>query len=172
MSLLQTAADALTPPTYGEHNDPANPPRERPPAKAQHAAPGGLETASSGELAVLGELEASRALLAQAVDLLERLTPPQHRWAPPLLEPVAASSSPVTQLLEANVFRAGATIYNDGTTPLYVAFGFDATATRFTVKLNPGDYFELPGPRVWTGRVSGVWAGSPTGNAYVTEWAG
>lgn len=78
---------------------------------------------------------------------------------------VAASASNVT-VLALNAQRKGATIYNDSTVVLYLKLGATASATSFTVKLQPDAYYEVPAE--YTGIIDGIWA-SATGNARVTE---
>lgn len=78
---------------------------------------------------------------------------------------VAASASNVT-VLALNAQRRGATIYNDSTVVLYLKLGATASATSFTVKMQPDGYFEVPAG--YTGIIDGIWA-SATGNARVTE---
>lgn len=60
-------------------------------------------------------------------------------------------------------------IYNGGSTTLNVKFGTTASATSFTVQIAVGGYYELPLP-LYCGKVDGIWTGSPTGNAQVTEY--
>lgn len=79
-----------------------------------------------------------------------------------------ASAIVDTAILAANVSRRGATITNDsaasqlrlllGTTP--------ASATNYTVKLGPDDYYEVPFG--YTGEIRGIWSVA-VGNARVTE---
>jgi hypothetical protein len=78
---------------------------------------------------------------------------------------VASSASSVT-LLAANTSRFGAMIFNDSTAVLYVKLGATASATSYTVKMDAGDYFEVP--YEYTGIIDGIWA-SATGSARITE---
>jgi hypothetical protein len=84
---------------------------------------------------------------------------------------VAASVTSV-QLLAANASRLAFSIYNDSATAdLYVAFGTaDASATSFTVKLGPGDFYESPtdGDYSYAGAVQGLWSVA-SGTARMTE---
>jgi hypothetical protein len=59
-------------------------------------------------------------------------------------------------------------IFNDSTAILYVKFGTTASTTSYTVKMLAGQYFEFPGPAIYTGRVDGIWD-SATGAARITE---
>lgn len=62
-----------------------------------------------------------------------------------------------TTALASNTARLGATFYNDSTGIIYIALAATASATAFTVKLYPGDYYELPGSNVvFTGLVSAI----------------
>lgn len=81
------------------------------------------------------------------------------------LSNVDGSASNVT-LLAANTARLGATVYNDSTAILYLKLGATASATSFTVKMQPDDYYEIPFG--YYGTVDGIWA-SATGFARVTE---
>lgn len=83
------------------------------------------------------------------------------------LSNVSGSASNVT-LLASNGSRKGAMIYNDSSALLYVKFGTTASTTSFTVLMQAGAFFELPGPTIYTGIIDGIWA-SATGAARVTE---
>jgi len=78
-----------------------------------------------------------------------------------------ASSNTTTTLLSANSARRSATFVNDSTSVCYVKFGTTASATSFTVKMQPGDYYELPQP-CYTGRIDAIWV-SANGNMRITE---
>jgi hypothetical protein len=78
---------------------------------------------------------------------------------------VASSASSVT-LLAANSSRLGATIYNDSTQILFVAFTGTASATAYVVQMASGAYYEVPTD--WTGIITGIWA-SANGNARINE---
>lgn len=90
------------------------------------------------------------------------------------LSNVSASATAVTLLAE-NRARLAASIHNDSTAVCYVKMGSTASATSYTVKMEPGDYFELPvanggfGAGVYTGVITGIWA-SANGAARVTEY--
>ena len=79
---------------------------------------------------------------------------------------VAASASAVT-LLAANADRVGVSVYNDSGARLYLKEGSGASATSFTVPLDPGDLYEFPLP-IYVGLVSGIWV-TATGAAQLTE---
>lgn len=92
-------------------------------------------------------------------------------WAQPTTAVVTAVSQSATTvtLLAANANRRGAFIFNDATNRLLlVKLGSGASVTDFSVKMLPGSVFELPIP-VYTGLVTGIWSGSGSGTAQVTE---
>jgi translation elongation factor EF-Tu-like GTPase len=76
-------------------------------------------------------------------------------------------------ILAANRNRKGAAIFNDSTADLYLALAdVTASTTNFSVKLGPGDYFELPvglDGTVYQGVIRGIWASDAAGAARVTE---
>ncbi|MBD2202757.1 hypothetical protein H6G33_17920 [Calothrix sp. FACHB-1219] len=78
---------------------------------------------------------------------------------------VNSSASSVT-ILEANVTRKGATIWNNSTATLYIEFGATASASAFTAKLLAGGYYEVPFN--YTGVISGIWSAA-NGAALVRE---
>jgi hypothetical protein len=70
-------------------------------------------------------------------------------------------------ILTANPQRKGATIYNThASTIAYIALGADATSTSYTVKLQPGAYYEAP--YGFTGDIRAV--GSAAGTLNLTEF--
>ena len=81
---------------------------------------------------------------------------------------INASASNV-QLMAANSSRIGFSIYNNGSTILYVRLGATAATTSlFTVAIPVGGLYEAPAG--WASLAAqGIWAGSPTGNAQITE---
>ena len=72
-----------------------------------------------------------------------------------------------TVLLVVNANRRGAYFFNDSTAQLYLALADTASLIEFTVRLNPGDMYELPLP-VYTGNISGIWS-TVNGTVRVTE---
>lgn len=82
---------------------------------------------------------------------------------------VFADTTNVTTLLKPTVGgRQGALIFNDSASTLYIVLGDDVpSSTRYSVKLAPGDYYELPFG--YSGSVVGVWSADASGSAYVTE---
>jgi len=69
-------------------------------------------------------------------------------------------------LLASNSSRKGASVFNDSTQVLSLKLGATASATSFTVKMDAGDYYEVP--YGYTGIIDGIWV-SANGNARVTE---
>ena len=79
---------------------------------------------------------------------------------------VAASATDVT-VLASNADRRGASVYNDSSVILYLLLAnATSSATAYTVKMQPDDYFEVPFG--YTGIIKGIWA-SATGSTRVTE---
>lgn len=82
---------------------------------------------------------------------------------------VSAATSSVV-LLASNTSRKGASIYNDSNNPMYMRVGLGAaSATVFTAKMQPYDYFEVPFGG--TGTISGIWATGLSGSAQVNEYS-
>lgn len=82
-----------------------------------------------------------------------------------------ASSATTVSLLAANNNRKGATITNESTAVLYVAFGATASVTAYVLTIAgaaaaPFAYYEVPFGYV--GQISGIWA-SAAGNARINE---
>lgn len=66
---------------------------------------------------------------------------------------------------------SGASFKNTSTAILYLLQGIGtASATNYSVDLQPGDYFEAPSARWVQGGVSGVWASNASGAVLVTTW--
>lgn len=85
-----------------------------------------------------------------------------------LSQPAASGTSAVLVTAAGN--RKGCIIVNDGTTSLYLAFGPTATVTAYTAVVAAGGTFTLDPTAGYGGQISGIWSGSPTGNARVTVW--
>jgi hypothetical protein len=78
-----------------------------------------------------------------------------------------AAAVATTTVLALNTARLGMTVFNDTSTGiLYLKLGSGATATSFTVRMMPQDYYELPFR--YTGIITGYWSVAD-GNARVTE---
>lgn len=76
-------------------------------------------------------------------------------------------------ILAANTGRKGACFYNDSTVLLYLLLGAGtASATVYSVQLNPGGFYELPLMigGAYTGIVKGIWSSDASGAVRVTEF--
>jgi hypothetical protein len=71
-------------------------------------------------------------------------------------------------VLAANALRRGATFFNDSSNVLYLALAATASTTAYTVQVIPGWAYELPGPHIYSGIVTGI-ALTATGSVRVTE---
>ena len=80
---------------------------------------------------------------------------------------IPSSTTPGT-LLAANAARLGASFYNDSTVPLLLKWGTGASITSYTLKVMAGQYYELPGPIVYSGIITGQWL-SVSGQCLITE---
>lgn len=86
-----------------------------------------------------------------------------------LTSPAASASTAV--LVAASSNRKGVIITNEGSTILYLAFAATASTTAYTVQVPATTgQFTLDPTAGYGGPISGIWAGSPTGNARVTVW--
>lgn len=64
--------------------------------------------------------------------------------------------------------RKTVSIYNDSDQDMYVLLGTGpASATNFTVKLHPTEFYETSDPN-FTGEINAIWAGAGAGAAQVT----
>lgn len=80
---------------------------------------------------------------------------------------VAATGADQT-ILASNANRLGGSVFNDSTAIFYLLLSnATSSATAFTAKLIPNDYYEIPAN--YTGVLKGFYA-SATGNARVTEY--
>lgn len=82
------------------------------------------------------------------------------------LSNVASSASNVTLLAE-NTDRIGVLVQNDSTATLYLKYGATASTSSYTVKMEPGSYWEMPQP-IYTGIIDGIWSAA-NGAARITE---
>jgi hypothetical protein len=81
---------------------------------------------------------------------------------------VSASNTSVT-LLATNSNRKMAIIFNESVSVLFLKFGTVATTSSYTVKIQPGGYYEFP-ENVYTGECDGVWQNNDAnGYARITE---
>lgn len=100
-------------------------------------------------------------------DLQGRLRVVEERPSTSVTTEVPASLSSLT-VLPANVFRLGATVFNDANRVMFLKLGPDAATDDFTVRVDENDYYEIPFR--WTGEVSAIWSGGGLqGDARVTE---
>lgn len=79
---------------------------------------------------------------------------------------VAAATSS-TELAAASLTRRGLSVFNDSIADLRVKFGTGASTSSYTVKVGPGQLYEMPSP-IYTGAVHGIWSAAD-GNARITE---
>lgn len=112
------------------------------------------DTASAG---LNGRLQRIAQLLSALIALKKSVTA--------TLSNVASSATNVT-VIASNSSRIGATVYNDSAAYLYLKLGTTASATSFTIKIDPSGYYEVPFG--YTGIIDGLWA-SANGSARVTE---
>ena len=81
-----------------------------------------------------------------------------------------ASSGTSAVVLAVNPLRNGAIFNNGGTTTCYLAFGATSSSTAFTALLIANANYSLPTNPIYTGAISAIWAGSPSGNLQVTQY--
>jgi hypothetical protein len=132
--------------------------------------------ASSGTLIALikGVLTAVNKLIAPSinsgtVDATTQRTVPGGA-ATGTKSNVGSSGSSVT-ILASNTSRKGAMVYNDSTQILYLDLsGGTASNSSYSVQVGSQGFFELPGPTIYNGAITGIWA-SANGNARVTEFS-
>ncbi len=112
------------------------------------------------------------SLIALFKRLLQGITTLTGKWSAATgtkANVVAAITS--TTILASNANRKGAIIYNDSTAILYLDLsGGTASATSYSVQIPANGYFEVPGPAIYTGLVTGIWVAA-NGNARVTEFS-
>lgn len=120
------------------------------------------ETAPASDTASSGLNGRLQRIAQRLTSLIALLTRP----ATSAVTSVNDSASNQT-LLASNANRLGATVTNDSTQILYVKLGATATATSYTVRMLPGDYYEVPFG--YTGIIDGIWAADASGAARVTE---
>jgi hypothetical protein len=83
-----------------------------------------------------------------------------------LTQPAASAT---TAVLLAAGKRNGFIIVNDGSTALFLAFAATATVTAYTIQVAATASYASSDEN-YSGVISGIWTGSPTGNARVTVW--
>ena len=72
------------------------------------------------------------------------------------------------QLLPSNAARRGLLLTNTDANDAYLYYGTTASASKFTVKVPPGGYWEMPRP-VYTGRIDAVWSADGSGSLIGSE---
>ena len=76
-----------------------------------------------------------------------------------------------TTLLAPSVGNYGFSVFNTSTAILYMLQGTGtASATNFSVRLDPGDYWETPHPNWAKEGATGVWASDASGAALIATW--
>lgn len=73
-----------------------------------------------------------------------------------------AANATSTQVLAANANRKALLITNTDANAVYLYYGTTAIATKFTVQIASGGYWEMPWP-VWTGRIDAIWVAAGSG---------
>ena len=84
------------------------------------------------------------------------------------VQEISASVTALT-LFATTSSRVGACIWNESGSRLYVAIGQGAATNRFSFKIAPYGYWEMP-PKGWGGAITGVWEAA-TGSAYCSQWS-
>lgn len=79
-----------------------------------------------------------------------------------------ASSATSAQLLAANASRKGLLLTNTDANAVYLYYGTTAIATKFTVTIPAGAYWEMPRP-IYTGRIDALWAADGAGSLIGSE---
>ncbi len=78
------------------------------------------------------------------------------------------SSATSVSILASNTSRKSAYFFNDSTSVLYLKFGTTASATSYTLQIQPNGFFEMPSKPVYTGAIDGIWS-SANGSVRTTE---
>lgn len=79
-----------------------------------------------------------------------------------------ASSATTVSILASNTSRKGAMFFNESTAICYLKFGATASTTSYTVQIAASGFFEMPGPKIYTGAIDAIWA-SANGSLRITE---
>jgi len=84
-----------------------------------------------------------------------------------------AASATDIEIVAAVSDREGLVIFNDSVQTLYIRFGSSAASlSDWSVKLLPGDLYEIGNNITYYGAVHGIWAAADaSGKARVTEFA-
>ena len=84
------------------------------------------------------------------------------------VQAIAGSVTALT-LFSTTTARAGATIWNDSSSRLYVKYGQNLSTTLYSFKIGPYGYWEM-GPVGFAGIITGIWEVA-TGSAFTTQWS-
>lgn len=79
------------------------------------------------------------------------------------------SSASVVTLLALLSTRMMATFFNNTDKSCYIKLGSAASTTSFTCKMAAGSYYEIPGSKVYTGIITGIWDATPSGEMLITS---
>jgi hypothetical protein len=114
---------------------------------------------------VLGQLLMAQSLSVTIASNQTAIPVTPAKNATSTLSNVAAAAAD-TRLLNSNVNRSGAMIFNDSTSVMFLNLGGVASSTSFTVRMTARAYYEVPFG--YTGDINGRWV-TATGAARVTE---
>jgi hypothetical protein len=79
-----------------------------------------------------------------------------------------AYSASVVTISASNDNRKGLRLFNNSDADVVIAEGFTPTLTKFTVKIMPGAFYNMPDP-VFLGDIKALWTSSATGTLTGTE---
>ena len=85
------------------------------------------------------------------------------------IESVVSASATTVVLVPARTGRRSLVIFNNADQDLYVRYGNGASLTDWVVKIPPDWYGRMPWGELYTGIITGIWDGTPTGDAHITE---
>lgn len=102
------------------------------------------------------------------VDSLGSLWVRQQAIAAVSADVALASAATSAQVLAANTARRGLLLTNTDANDCYVYYGTTATAAKFTVKIPPGGYWEMPVPP-FQGRIDAIWSADGSGSLIGSE---
>jgi hypothetical protein len=124
-----------------------------------------IGTATGGTQSINYNLEAIEALMVTLqADVADGIRQPNSTTGG--TGPTDFTSTSYGTIATASTGRLGCTIFNSGPGNLHVTLGTATTSTSvFTVRLSPGDYYEVPFN--YTGLIGGIFA--TAGTAEVTE---
>ena len=124
-----------------------------------------IGTATGGTQSINYNLETIEALMVTLqADVADGIRPPNATSGG--TGPTTFTSTSYGTIATASTGRLGCQIYNQGAGNLHVTLGTATTSTSvYTVKLNSGDYYEVPSN--YTGLIGGIFASA--GTALVTE---